>query len=98
MKKRIPGLLLAFVLLVCLLGLVISLLMKPATGSRRYSHVPVLLALIAMIAASAYFPVTLVNAGSFAVDQIREQRQRFTVEETALPEDAEAVETDAPLP
>ncbi len=69
-------------LLAVLAGLAVTILLKFNANARRFAYVAVVVAMIVMIAASAFFPVTLKQAGDFAAEQIR---QRIDVQETEAP-------------
>ena len=70
-------------LLITLAGLAVTLLLKLNANARRFAYAAVVIAMIAMIAASAFFPVTLKHAGDFAAEQIH---QRIDVQETEAPD------------
>ena len=65
-------------LLAVLAGLIIMLLMKLNTNTRRFAYMPAVIAMIVMIAASSFFPVTLKQAGDFTMQQL----QQFDAQET----------------
>lgn len=66
-------------LLIVLVSLAVTLLLKLNANARRFAYVAVVIAMIVMIAASSFFPVTLKQAGDFAAEQIH---QRIDVQET----------------
>ncbi len=61
------------ILIVFAVSLAVYLVLKLLPSARRYAYTAVAAALIALIAAVMYFPVSLSQAGDFAADQI-EQR------------------------
>ena len=61
------------ILIAFAVSLAVYLVLKLLPGARRYAYTAVAAALIALIAAVMYFPVSLSQAGDFAADQI-EQR------------------------
>ncbi|MBR3107352.1 MAG: hypothetical protein IKH30_09245 [Clostridia bacterium] len=58
-------------LAIVLLGLIISLFMKIPRASRRFAYLPIVIALIVSIAASAFFPASVMQAGSYAMEQVQ---------------------------
>ena len=67
-------------------ALLIDLLLKCFRELRRYSYMVVTAALIALIAASAFIPATLVQAGDSASNWLHE---RFFAVEEQMPQDGE---------
>ena len=59
-------------LIAVLIGLVILLLMKLSSSARRFAYVPVVIVLIAMIAANSFFPITLKQIGDFTAQQVQQ--------------------------
>lgn len=57
-------------LAIVLIGLIISLLMKIPSASRRFAYLPVIIALIVTIAASSFFPASMMQAGNGIAEQL----------------------------
>lgn len=73
---------LTYLLLPCLgvvlISLIISLFMRLYRGARRFAYLPVTIAVIVMIALTAFFPSSLMQAGEYAANQIQ---QTFSAQE-----------------
>ena len=59
-------------LAIVLVGLIITLLMKIPRKTRRFAYLLVTIALIAMIAASAFIPASLMHIGEYAVEKLQQ--------------------------
>ena len=59
-------------LVVVFVGLLVTIILKFVRSSRRFAYLSVVIALIAMMTVSSYFPVTLIHAGEFAAEQIQQ--------------------------
>lgn len=80
-------------LIVVVAALAVYILLKCFPDIRRFAHVAVVTALIALIAATAFFPGTLVQAGGYAADWLE---QHYWAQEEEVPEEGENPEGETP--
>lgn len=80
-------------LIVLAAAVAIYLLLKCFPDIRRFAHVAVVAALMLLIAASAFFPGALVQAGDYAGGWLE---KRIWAQEEELPEEGEAPEGETP--
>lgn len=59
-------------LAIVFISLIVSILIKLNARARRFAYLPVIIALIVTITLSSFFPVSLTQAGQYAVQQIHQ--------------------------
>ena len=86
-------------LIVLAAAAVVFLLLKCFPDIRRFAHVAMVVALTLLIAASAFCPATLVQAGDYAADWLEQHywaQEEETSEEEENPEEEDPEEEEAP--